>query len=68
MSTVRELRTAKGWSQQELANRAGVAIQTVVRLEKGTPVRTLIRNAVCAALGSEDVDIKIVSGVRNANK
>lgn len=32
---VRELRNQRGWYQQELANRAGVSMQTVSNLETG---------------------------------
>lgn len=35
MSTLRELRLQKLWSQRELARRAGVAEQTVVSIETG---------------------------------
>jgi transcriptional regulator with XRE-family HTH domain len=33
---LRELREAKGWSQQELGDRAGLHMQTVSRFERGT--------------------------------
>ena len=32
---LRELREAKGWSQQELGERLGVSRQTVISIEKG---------------------------------
>lgn len=34
---LRELRTAKGWTQQELAQRSGVPQYTISRLESGEP-------------------------------
>jgi transcriptional regulator with XRE-family HTH domain len=34
---LRELRTAKGWTQQELAERSGVPQYTISRLESGEP-------------------------------
>ncbi len=30
-----DLRTAKGWTQQELADRVGVSRQTIISLERG---------------------------------
>ena len=38
---VAELRAAKGWTQQELSNRAGVSRATVLRLE-GEPAPTRV--------------------------
>lgn len=32
---LRELRTARGWSQAELAERAGIQRLTIIRLENG---------------------------------
>ena len=32
---LRELREAKGWSQQELGERLGVSRQTIISIEKG---------------------------------
>ncbi len=34
-NTIRELRTARGWTQADLAERLGVSRQTVNSLEKG---------------------------------
>jgi len=33
---VQQLRTARGWSQAELASRVGVAPRTIVQVERGT--------------------------------
>lgn len=38
MPTVRELREKKGWSQQELAEKAGLGIATINNLENGRTV------------------------------
>jgi transcriptional regulator with XRE-family HTH domain len=35
MQTIRELRTARGWTQLELANRLGVTPSTVYNWERG---------------------------------
>ena len=32
---LRDLRTARGWSQEELARRLGVSRQTVIAIERG---------------------------------
>lgn len=67
MATVRELRKARGWSQQELAHQAGVGIQTIVKIERGDAVLKLIRNAVCQALGTQDVEIVVSNRVKSSN-
>lgn len=51
---LRQLRRLKGWTQQELARRAGVTEQTVVRLEAGQgEPRVSTMRAVAEALGVE---------------
>lgn len=57
MATLRALRLARGWTQTELANRAGVAVNTIVRLEKGRAFPSLVTlRAVAEALGAR-IDI-----------
>ena len=48
---VRRARRAEGWSQQELANRAGVDAKTLSNIEQGRTVRPGILNAVRDTLG-----------------
>ncbi|MFN4002645.1 helix-turn-helix domain-containing protein [Microcella sp.] len=48
---VRALRTARGWSQLELAEHAGVSRPSVARVEAGEDVNTGTLRALCAALG-----------------
>jgi transcriptional regulator with XRE-family HTH domain len=51
---LRELREAMGWSQSELAERAGLHLQTVSRFERGTLKPTW--EAVLALAGPLGVD------------
>jgi transcriptional regulator with XRE-family HTH domain len=67
MNSIRDLRRAKGWSQQALASRAGIGIQTVVRMEKGRPTLGPMVDAVATALGvtRDDLDVKIANRVKS---
>lgn len=47
---VRAARTARGWSQIELAERAGVSRPTVARVEAGDDVNTAKLIPIAAAL------------------
>lgn len=58
---VRQARTARGWSQSELASLAGVSRPTVARIEAGQQVRASTLNAVAAALGMR-VQISVHEG------
>lgn len=59
--SVSEARKALGWSQRELAERAGVSRPTVARIEAGQQVRVGTLNAVAAALGMH-VEISVQQG------
>ena len=48
---VRATRTARGWSQGELADAAGVSRPSVARVEAGEDVNTATLRAMCQALG-----------------
>ena len=48
---VREARDTHEWSQEELAERAGVSRPTVARIERGDDVSTATLAKVTAALG-----------------
>lgn len=50
---VREARTKRGWTGRQLADAAGVAAGTVVRIERGNGVRPGNLRAVLDALGIE---------------
>jgi putative transcriptional regulator len=50
---LRELREAKGWSQQELGERLGVSRQTIISIEKGKYDPSLpLAFAIARAFGS----------------
>lgn len=46
-------RKAKGWSQHDLAERAGVSRPTIARIEGGTDVSTVRLAKITEALGLE---------------
>lgn len=51
---VRKLRLVKGWSQEQLAELAGVSIRTIQRIERGQAPSLETRNALAAVF---EVDI-----------
>ena len=49
---IRKLRDEKGWTQEELASKAGISRSQLAMIEKETrPANTLRLNAIAAALG-----------------
>lgn len=54
---VREARDARGWSQEEFAERAGVSRPSIARIERGDDVSTATLVKVTGALGLS-VDIR----------
>ena len=55
---LRELREAKGWSQQELGERLGVSRQTIISIEKGKYDPSLpLAFAIAHTFGSRIEDI-----------
>lgn len=51
MNRVRITRQTLGWTQNELAERAGVAPRTVHAVEKGRPCRQETKRRILSALG-----------------
>lgn len=48
---LRRTRAEKGWTQRQLARRAGLSVETVRRGERGVPLRVLSMGALAEALG-----------------
>lgn len=61
---VKELRTAKGWSQAELAREVGVSQQMIFQLESGQTERTRHVVEIARALGTTPEDLQGISAVR----
>ncbi len=54
MPPLAELRRARGWTQQQLADRAGVSVRTIAHVESGQAQRLAPEDcdAIAAALGA----------------
>ena len=64
--TLQEYRFALVWNQRELARRARLAYNTVVRVERGEPVREQVVAAIAKALSEglgRTVTIQDIEGV-----
>lgn len=48
---IRDARTAKGWSQDELADRAGLSRPTIARAERGDDISTATLAKIAPVLG-----------------
>ncbi len=51
MNRIRAARQALGWTQNDLAGRAGVSTRTIHAIEKGRPCRQATKRHILAALG-----------------
>jgi DNA-binding XRE family transcriptional regulator len=51
MSRVRAARQALGWTQNDLAERAGVSARTIHAIEKGRPCRQATKRKILRTLG-----------------
>lgn len=64
MPTIRELRIGRKWSQQHLADLAGVSSQTISKMERGRPVQ---RTSILLVAQTLEVDPSEVTGVNIVN-
>jgi transcriptional regulator with XRE-family HTH domain len=51
MNRIRAARQALGWTQNELADKAGVSARTIHAVEKGRPCRQTTKRQILNALG-----------------
>ncbi len=51
MNRIRAARQALGWTQNELAARAGISARTIHAIEKGRPCRQATKRHILNALG-----------------
>ena len=51
MNRIRAARQALGWTQNELARRAGISARTIHAIEKGRPCRQATKRHILNALG-----------------
>ena len=51
MNRIRAARQALGWTQNDLAERAGVSTRTIHAIEKGRPCRQATKRHILSALG-----------------
>jgi transcriptional regulator with XRE-family HTH domain len=51
MNRIRAARQALGWTQNELAEKAGISARTIHAIEKGRPCRQATKRRILNALG-----------------
>ena len=51
MNRIRAARQALGWTQNELAEKAGISARTIHAVEKGRPCRQATKRRILSALG-----------------
>ncbi len=57
MTTIKQLRLAKGWSQQLLAEKARLSMRTVAKADNGIPLNRNTIARLCDVLGANVEDI-----------
>jgi transcriptional regulator with XRE-family HTH domain len=51
MNRIKAARQALGWTQNELARKAGISARTIHAIEKGRPCRQATKRCILGALG-----------------
>jgi len=51
MNRIKAARQALGWTQNELARKAGISARTIHAIEKGRPCRQATKRCILSALG-----------------
>lgn len=58
---IQQAREARGWSQQDLASKAGLSYKTVWAAEQGLPVRPSTLTVIALALGMKAPKLEVAS-------
>jgi DNA-binding XRE family transcriptional regulator len=69
MNRIRAARQAMGWTQNDLAARAGVSARTIHAIEKGRPCRQATKRKILITLGVPwELRDEYFSGVRKVRR
>ncbi len=60
---IRQQRQAKGWTQQHMADAAGLSLRTVQRAERDGTTAKESAMAICAALGIDLAELSVIPKV-----
>ena len=56
------MRVQRGWSQEQLAERSGLSVRTIQRIEAGQPLGLASRDALARAFGVDPADLRPTEG------
>ena len=69
MNRIRAARQAMGWTQNDLADKAGVSARTIHAIEKGRPCRQATKRKILRTLGVPwDLRSEYFTGVRKVRR
>ena len=69
MNRIRAARQALGWTQNDLADKAGVSARTIHAIEKGRPCRQATKRKILRTLGVPwDLRFEYFTGVRKVRR
>ena len=69
MNRIRAARQAMGWTQNDLADKAGVSARTIHAIEKGRPCRQATKRKILRTLGVPwDLRTEYFVGVRKVRR